>query len=198
MDRRHFLGGIGALPLLLSTPAVAAAPAATMSRTARKGLLPNVPLVTHQGRPVMFYDDLVRERTVLLNFFLVQCTDGRCPTAMGNLRKAQDILGERMGKDVFFLSITLQPLLDTPAALKSYAERFAPRPGWELLTGKPQDVERLRRGMGFFDPDPERDRDANNHTGMGRYGNDKLERWGMVSLRSSPDNIASTFRWLSL
>lgn len=198
MDRRDFLG-LSLIPLLLSTPAVAAVDTSRpMSRLARQGMLPNVPLVTHTKKSVMFYDDLIRDKTVLLNFFLVQCTDGKCPTAMSNLRKVQDLLGDRMGRDVFFISITLQPLLDTPDALKAYAENFDPKPGWDLLTGKPSDVDVLRRSLGFADSDPERDKDLTNHTGMGRYGNDRLERWGMVSLRSSPANIASTFKWLTI
>jgi protein SCO1/2 len=162
-------------------------------------MLPNVPLITHNNKSVRFYDDLIRDKTVLLNFFLVQCTDGKCPIAMANLRKVQDMLGDRMGQDVFFVSITLQPLFDSPDKLKAYAENVVgAKPGWEFLTGKPSDVDFLRRSLGFVDSDPERDKDLTNHTGMARYGNDRLERWGMVSLRSSPANIASTFKWLTV
>lgn len=199
MDRRNFLGiGLGLVPVVTVPHALAAQqPGQPVSRTARSGFLPNVPLVTHEGRHVRFYDDLVRDKTVLLNFFLVSCADGRCPVATANLRKVQDLLGERMGRDVFFLSITLQPELDSPKTLQAYADNFDIRPGWTFLTGKPADVETLRRGLGYVDPDPERDRDLTNHIGMARYGNDRLDRWGAVSLRSSPSNIASTFQWLS-
>ena len=199
MERRSFLG---LLPAALSAPAVAAeAPAAKevrrLSRTAQAGLLPNVPLITHTGERVRFYDDLVREKTVLFNFFLVACADGVCPTAAANLRKAQDLLGDRMGKDVFFYSISLRPEDDTPEVLREYAALFDIRPGWLLLTGEMADIDRLRRSQGFVDNDPVRDKDPTNHAGMARYGNDRLDRWGAVSVRSSPNNIASTFRWLS-
>lgn len=202
MDRREFLGmslGTSLIPLLLSTPAMAALNVPKpMSRLARQGMLPNVPLVTHNNKPVRFYDDLIYNKTVLLNFFLVQCTEGRCPVAMHNLRKVQDMLGERMGRDIIFLSITLQPLFDRPDKLKAYAENIVgAKPGWEFLTGKPADIDLLRRSLGFVDNDPARDQDLTNHTSMARYGNDRLERWGMVSLRSSPANIASTFKWLT-
>jgi protein SCO1/2 len=211
MNRRQFFG---LAPLLAAAPVVAAQaalspvavlPAPTVhpvagrqSRVARSGMLPNVPLLTHNRRAVNFYDDLIRDKTVLLNFFLVQCTDGKCPLATATLRHVQDELGERMGRDVFIYSITLQPQLDTPDILKAYADNFAPRPGWEFLTGKPADIEFLRRSLGYVDRDPERDRDPTNHIGMARYGNDALERWGAVSLRSTPENIASTFKWLSI
>lgn len=199
MDRRDFLG-MSLVPLLLSTPAAAALDTTRpISRLARQGMLPNVPLVTHNKESVRFYDDLIRDKTVLLNFFLVQCTDGKCPIAMANLRKVQDLLGDRMGRDVFFISITLQPLFDRPDKLKAYAENIVgAKPGWDFITGKPSDIDSLRRSLGFVDSDPERDKDLTNHTGMARYGNDRLERWGMVSLRSSPDNIASTFKWLTV
>ena len=195
MDRRGFLS-LGLAPLLLPVSAGSTESVEPVSRLAKNGLLPNLPLITHNNKKVMFYDDLVRNKTVLINFFLVQCSEGRCPLAMSNLRHVQDMLGDRMGKDVFFLSITLQPLFNTPQSLNKYAETFKPKPGWDLLTGKPEDVEYLRRTLGFMDSDPAKDQDLQNHTSMARYGSDKLERWGMVSLRSSPNNIASTFEGL--
>jgi len=216
MERRSFLS-LGLLPLAATaTAATAAANASSASnalraggaavpppaepgrsRAARSGFLPNVPLVTHRGEPVLFYDDLVRGKTVLLNFFLVGCSDGRCPTATANLRQVQELLGERVGRDIFFYSITLAPESDTPSMLDGYVKAFDIKPGWTFLTGKPADVDRLRRGLGYVDPDPQRDKDPATHINMARYGNDRLERWGAVSLRSSAANIASTFRWLT-
>ena len=205
MDRRGFLSlsavgmGAGLVSLLGATPALAAqVPAESKSRNAQTGLFPNIPLVDQNGKTVMFYDDMVKDKTILLNFFLIGCQDGRCPIATANLRKVQDLLGDRMGKDVFFISVSLQPELDSPKILKKYADSFEVKPGWSFLTGKPQDIETLRRSLGYVDPDPERDRDLTNHIGMARYGNDKFNRWGAVSLRSSPTNIASTFQWLAI
>lgn len=201
MDRRSFLS-LGLLPLVASLPAFAVsiptlAPSRPQSRTARSGFLPNVPLITHNGKEVMFYDDMVHDKIILLNFFMMTCAEGRCPLAMANIRKVQNLLGDRMGRDVFFLSVTLRPELERPRALKAYAESLGVKPGWIFLTGKPDDVETLRRGMGYADPDPIQDSDLSNHIGMARYGDDRLDRWGAVSLRSSASNIASTFKWLS-
>jgi protein SCO1 len=193
MDRRNFLG-------MSSNARTAPRPPADsrpLSRAAQNGFLPNIPLIAHTGERFRFYDDLIRDRTVLFNFFLVGCTDGRCPIATANLREVQKLLGERMGKDVFFYSITLQPEMDSPQVLKQYAEVFDIQPGWLLLTGKRADIELLRRSQGFVDSDPERDKDVANHIGMARYGNDNLERWGGVSVSSQASNIASTFKWLT-
>jgi protein SCO1 len=206
MDRRSFLSlglGLGLVEMAASSAVQAAQVPSTAvltlprSRASQTGFLPNVPLITHNSEHVNFYDDMVHGKTVLLNFFLVTCKEGRCPVAMANIRKVQELLGDRVGKDVFFLSITLQPDFDSPKVLKEYAEGLDAQPGWTFLTGKAADIETLRRGLGFVDNDPERDRDLTNHIGMARYGNDRLDRWGSVSLRSSSTNIASTFKWLS-
>ena len=198
MQRRNFLG-LGLTPLALARPA-RATPEKPMppSHASRTGSFPNVPLVTHENREVRFYDDLIRGRTVLCNFFLVRCTDGTCPTAIRNLRQVQDLLGERMGRDIFFYSITLQPETDTPEVLKDYAEAYEARPGWEFLTGAPADIERLRRRLGYVDPDPKIDQDLANHTNMARYGCEPLRRWAAVSLRTSPANIASMISQITL
>lgn len=192
MQRRDFLT-LGLAPLFWHGAALAAQPdLPTRSLNARRGFFPNVPLVTHEGRRVKFYDDLVRGRTVLFNFFVLGCTEGRCPIGTSNLRQVQDLLGDRMGRDIFFYSITLQPKLDTPSRLKDYAEAFEVGPGWLFLTGKSRDVDFLRRSQGYVDPDPVRDRDPANHSGMARYGSDRLERWAAISVRSSPKTIATS------
>lgn len=192
MERRDFLA-LGLAPLLGHGPASAAQPdSRTMSLNARRGFFPNVPLVTHEGRKVRFYDDLIRGKTVLFNFFVVGCTEGRCPIGTSNLRQVQDLLGERMGRDIFFYSITLQPRSDTPSRLKDYAEAFEVGPGWLFLTGTARDVDFLRRSQGYVDPDPVRDKDPNNHSGVARYGSDRLERWAMISVRSTPKTIATS------
>lgn len=207
MDRRNFLRGLGLAPLAAVLPAEALAEQILdqkhaksnrpMSRGAKAGFFPNVPLITQNGEQVMFYDDLIRDRTVLFNFFLIGCVEGACPLITANLKRTADLLGDRMGRDVFFYSITLEPLMDTPKRLKEYSEHFDTKPGWLFLTGKPDDIELLRRSQGFADSDPERDKDLTNHVGMARYGNDSLERWGAISVRSKPSNIASTFKWLT-
>ena len=152
-----------------------------------------MPLVTHTGETVRFYDDLVRDRIILLNFFVVGCTEGRCPASNANLRKVQDLLGDRMGKDIFFYSVTLEPEKDTVPILKEYAEDiFEVKPGWLFLTGKQADIDTLRRAQGFYDNDPERDADVTLHSSSARIGNDFQQRWAMVALATSPRNIHNT------
>lgn len=197
MNRRHFLGAAGALALGGGLPAVAQGGTRPMSRAAQHGWLPNVPLVGHDGRTYNFYDDLARDKTFVLSFFVVACADGRCPTANFNLRKVQDMLGDRMGRDIFFYTVSLEPEKDTQPILKEYAEDIIEAaPGWLFLTGKPNDIDTLRRAQGFYDQDPERDRDVSNHSSMARVICDRRERWGTATLMTSPRNIYSVIRTL--
>jgi protein SCO1/2 len=115
----------------------------------------------------------------MINFFFTSCGE-TCPLVSENLRTVQDLLGDRMGRDIFMYSVTLQPELETPAILKEYADVWEVRPGWRFLTGKPAEIEALRKAMGFASADPAADRILDNHTGLLRYGNDRLDRWGGV------------------
>ncbi|KQT11016.1 SCO family protein [Ramlibacter sp. Leaf400] len=162
--------------------------AAANPQRGRPGRLPDVPLVTHEGRPVHFYSDLVRGRVVFVNMMYAQCSE-RCPPMTQNLRAVQEALGDRVGRDVFIYSITLLPEHDRPADLKAYRELNRVGPGWTFLTGAKPDVERLRFALGFYDPDPATDADLGQHIGAVRVGNDALDRWCMTPLLTEPHLI---------
>ena len=140
--------------------------------------IPNVELVTHTGRPVHFYDDLVRGRVVVVQFFFVHC-EGVCPLSTGKLLELQEDLGPRLGQDIFFLSITLDPERDTPAVLADHARDIGAGTGWTFLTGAAVDIEALRRRLGVFDLDPVIDADRSQHAGVLVLGNDRKQRWTM-------------------
>lgn len=97
-----------------------------------------------------------------------------------------------MGRDTFMYSFTLKPTEDTPAILREYALRFRVRPGWLFLTGDPADLELIRRRTGFVDPDPVRDANKLNHTGMVRYGNEPLTLWGACPGMSKPQSLVKS------
>ncbi len=103
--------------------------------------------------------------------------DGTVDVHSGDVKRVQRLLGERMGREVFMYSITLDTRQDTPAVLARYAELAGVGPHWKLLTGRHTDIERLRRALRYTDIDPEVDRDRTQHTGMVRVGNDALDRW---------------------
>ena len=100
----------------------------------------DVELVNQDGERVRFYSDLLKGKTVVVNAFFTTCNTA-CPVMSRNMEKVQETLGERVGRDVFLVSITVDPLTDTPARLKEYALKFHARKGWTFLTGKKENVD---------------------------------------------------------
>jgi protein SCO1/2 len=201
LTRRNLLGLLRlapAVPLaehLLANPALAAE-----TQTSARGLLqrrnfPNVKLQNQDGQEVRFYDDLIKDKIVTINFFYAKC-EGICPTVTANLAKAQKILGDRVGKDIFMISISLKPEHDTRAVLKEYADMFKARPGWSFLSGKPDDVEHLRRSLGFTNLDPRLDKDTSQHIGNVRMGNEPLMLWAACPGMARPEFIAKSILWM--
>jgi protein SCO1 len=179
-------------------PPAPAAPAFTPSSPRdriRNLYFPNIVLRTQDDKPVHFYDDLVKDKVVTINFFFARC-ENICPLVMSNLAKVQQLLGERVGRDVFMNSISLKPQQDTPAALKAYADAHDARPGWNFLSGKPDDVELLRRHLGFTNPDPKVDRDVEQQVGNVRYGNEPLMLWAACPGQARPEWIVESLSWM--
>ncbi len=143
-----------------------------------------------------FYDDLVRGKVVAINMMYADC-DGICPRATSNLVRVQRLLGERVGRDVFMYSITLQPERDTPQRLKEYAAMHDVKPGWLFLTGTRADLQDLRYRLGFYDPDPKVDGNKASHTGMVRIGNDRYDSWMSSAALSNPAQIVADIKHAS-
>jgi len=171
----------------------------TTSELARQRIqrlhLPNIPLVTHEGKRVMFYDDLVKGKVVTFNFFYTKC-DEICPMVTHNLSQVQNLFGTDFGTRLFRYSLTLKPEEDDVAAIRNYRELFHGKPGWTFLTGKPEHLEQIRRGIGFQYPDPAIDRDKTQHIGNIRYGNEPLMLWAACPGSSNPPYLAEAISWV--
>lgn len=100
----------------------------------------DVKLVDQDGRTHRFYTDMLKGKTVVVNAFFTSCT-GVCPPMNRNLEMVQEALGDRLGRDVFIISISVDPLTDNAPRLKAYAQRFHAKPGWTFLTGEKQNVD---------------------------------------------------------
>jgi len=110
---------------------------------------PNIPLTTHEGKTVRFFDDLIEDKVVVINFIYTSCK-AVCPVETAQLRQVQKLLGDRVGRDIFMYSITIDPERDTPEVLKKYHEKFKIGPGWTFLTGKKEDIDLLRQKLGLY------------------------------------------------
>jgi protein SCO1/2 len=155
----------------------------------RAGYFPNVVFETQHGQKVRFYDDMVKGRLVVFNMMYTACA-GICPPNTANLMAVHEALGHRVGHDIHMVSLTLQPELDTPAALLAYQKQYGIKPGWTFLTGRRADMELVRRRLGFFDTDPAEDANLARHTGMLSIGNERLDRWCMMPALTAPHQIA--------
>jgi protein SCO1 len=204
-SRRQLLSGLALLPFAGSVmgspdehpaPRHSFAPPDSGREVMRKRFFPNVPLVTHEGTHVRFYDDLLKDKLVVLNLMYADCTT-LCPMITANLLAAQKILDRRVRQDVFFYSLTIKPREDTPEKLREYAARHHVRAKWLFLTGQPEDLEELRLRLGYADPNPVKDRkDKALHSGMLRYGNEPLSQWSSIQGSANPEWIAEEITYV--
>lgn len=141
---------------------------------------PNIPLVTHEGKTVRFFDDLIKDKVVAINFIYTSCPDA-CGLETARLLEVQKILGDRVGKDVFMYSITIDPQHDTSEVLKIYAERFQVGPGWLFLTGNEADITLLRTKLGLYGEESKGE-NLKDHNLSHIIGNQKTGQW----MKSSP------------
>jgi protein SCO1/2 len=170
-------GGKGA-----SQSAAEANKAKTPAETAAS-YFPNTSLLTQDNKPVRFFDDLLKGKIVLINFMFTTCT-GVCPAMTSNLLKVQDYLGDRVGTSVNMISISVDPTVDTPEALKKYADNYKAKRGWYFLTGKKEDVDLVLRKVGGFV------KDKNDHTSLLIIGNVETGEWMKVFAMTRPSEIA--------
>ncbi len=113
--------------------------------------VPDVELVRQDGKPVRVRSVLLSGKPVVVSFVFTTCTT-ICPMISTIVSRVQDELGERAGRDVSLVSITVDPGRDTPARLEAYARRHHAGPGWTWLTGGRGAVEQVLRGMGAYTP----------------------------------------------
>ena len=156
---------------------------------------PNVPLTDQDGRQVRFFDDLLQGKVVAINFVFTSCS-ASCSLETARLREVQGLLGDRLGRDVHFYSITIDPEHDTPQTLKDYASRFGVGPGWRFLTGRRGDIDLLRERLGLYDPNETVTADGNHSLHL-VIGNQATGRWMKRSPFENPYILANELgQWL--
>jgi cytochrome oxidase Cu insertion factor (SCO1/SenC/PrrC family)/mono/diheme cytochrome c family protein len=142
-----------------------------------KNYFPNTILITQDGEKVKFFDDLIKDKVVAINFIFTSCDDS-CPLETARLRKVQEILGDRMGKDIYFYSISITPKTDTPPVLKKYMEKFNIGPGWTFLTGDEKEIITLRKKLGLYIEEIQNNKDnPDDHNLSLIIGNQATGRW---------------------
>ena len=135
--------------------------------------IPDVKVLDQNGKALHFYSDLVRGKVVVINFVFTTCTT-ICPPLGATFGKLQKNLGERLGKDVFLISISVDPATDTPERLRAWGAQFGAKRGWTLVTGNKSELNRVLRAFGADAASPE------NHSPMVLIVNDRALRWKRV------------------
>lgn len=130
----------------------------------------DVQLVNQDGEKMRLYSDLLQGKTVIINSFFATC-QGSCLPLSRNLQKVQEALGERLGKDALIISISVDPKVDTPTALKAYAKKLQAKPGWYFLTGDKANVEFALKKLGQFVESKEA------HLNIFIIGNERTGMW---------------------
>lgn len=157
-------------------------------------VLPNVVVHAHDGRRALFHDDLLAGKTVLIHCLSI-ATEPVYRSAE-RLARVQPFLGDRLGREVFFYSLTVDPERDTPRALKAFAERIGVGPGWLLLTGETADMELLRSRLFVRNAVHEHGSGEDCSMGLARYGNVSAGIWGSVPAQANPEWIAKRLDWI--
>ena len=134
--------------------------------------IPDAKVVDQDGRPLHFYSDLVKGKTVAIQFIFTTC-NAICPGMAITFRSVQKKLKDQSpdAKDVVLISVTVDPEHDTPAALRAFGEKHGRGPGWTLVTGGRPEIERILRRFGVLS------QDKAAHTAMLTIGNDKTGVW---------------------
>ena len=187
--------GAAVLTLVVAAFFYAATPAAADNSKWGAGYFPNITLTTQDGVAVKFYDDLVKGKIVAINLIYTTCKYA-CPLETARLTQVAKLLGDRMGRDIFFYSITIDPDHDTPQVLKAYAEKYQVGPGWTFLTGKKDEIETISKKLGLYsEPDPS---NPDGHMPMLVVGNEETGQWMRNSAMDNPKFLSRTIGdWLN-
>ena len=157
------------------TAAVADQPAEPMVKDTSDSLpgklvIPDVEMLDQNGNALHFYRDLIKDKTVAINFIFTNCTT-ICPPLAATFARVQKEMGDKVGKDVYFISISVDPLTDTPERLKAWGAKFKAGDGWTFVTGEKQEIDRLLNALGAAVSKRE------DHTPVMLIGNDSTGVW---------------------
>lgn len=151
----------------------------------------DLPLLTHRGAKVKFYSDMLKNKTVALNFIFTRCSNV-CPALTKTFAQLQRELGARLGKDVYLISISVDPERDTPEVLTRYASEYGAGSGWTFLTGKKENIDWVLHKLGQWNENFEA------HSPLIFVANVKAGRWQALRSDASPQELYAQVQKLSL
>ena len=169
------------VPLLLLVLAAKAFPAADL-QSAGRNYFGDVVVVNQNGEKMRLYSDLIAGKTVVINSFYSTCS-GICPIMTSTLQKVQKAVGDRLGRDVVLISVSVDPETDTPARLHDYAARVSAKRGWYFVTGERKSVEEALHKLGLSTDVKE------NHKALVIIGNEPKGVWKKAFGLAGSDDV---------
>ena len=149
--------------------------------------IPDVEVYDQDGRRLKFYTDLVKGRVVAINFIFTTCTT-ICPPMTATFRRVQQELAKGEGRDVRLISVSVDPLVDTPERLRDFASKFKAEPGWAFVTGEKMEIDSLLRALGAAVSN------KNDHTPVILVGNDEAGYWTRAYGLSAPSALVKVIK----
>ena len=198
MEIRKILSVAAALIGLLSAPlpALAALAATTVdadraaAEAKARDYFTNLEVIDQDGRRLRFYDDVLKDKVVTINFIFTNC-QGACPLMTRQLTMVRDQLGAEMGKDIHFVSISIDPVRDTPAAMKEFAQTHdADQNGWRFVTGNPENLAYIVKKLGQYTDDVEA------HSTLLIAANVRTAHWTKIPPNVPPNGVVERLRML--
>ena len=158
--------------------------AITTPASTSKMVIPDVEVLDQDGNVLHFYSDLIKNKTVAINFIFTNCTT-ICPPLAATFARVQKEIGDRVGKDVHLISISVDPVTDTPERLKVWGAKFKAGAGWTFVTGEKQEVDKLLNALGAAVSKRE------DHTPAVIIGNDAKGVWTRAYGLAKPGQIVA-------
>jgi protein SCO1 len=152
---------------------------------------PNVPVIDQNGRTLNFYDDVIKGKIVVISFIYTSCQD-LCPLTTAKMAQLEDKLDGAVGRDLFFISMSVDPENDTPERMKAFADAFDIGPGWLFLTGKVSDIRAINYKLG-----DRSDRNLSDHRNEILLGNDAIGDWQRASVFGDIDSLVVSIRQMN-
>ena len=179
-----------AILLVLSTMAVQAQEPTADEEARARSYFTNLDLINQDGETVQFFDDVMKDKVVVINFIFTNCK-GACPLMTHKLTLVRDKLEGYVGEPLQFVSLSLDPERDTPAAMKEFAETHnADHDGWIFLTGDAGNLDTIIKKLGQYTDDMEA------HSTMMLAGNVNNAHWIKILPQEQPPAIAEKLRRL--
>jgi cytochrome oxidase Cu insertion factor (SCO1/SenC/PrrC family)/mono/diheme cytochrome c family protein len=173
--------------LLVALATASPGPVAAQGNRWGADYFPNLPVVTQDGKTLHFYDDVIKGKIVVISFIYTSCPD-ICPLTTARLSQVEDKFKDVMGRDLFFVSITVDPENDTPEKLKEFSSAFGTGPGWLFLTGKPADIREINFKLG------DKSRSLSDHRNEIAIGNDATGEWTRNTVFGDIDRLVMDIR----